>query len=272
MADPPDYVSARRARDLLADHGIEPHKSLGQNFLVDPNTIRRIVALAGVGDGDQIIEIGPGLGSLTVGLVRTGARVKVIEVDDRLLPALRDVVGPDVEVVVGDARRIDWDEVASPGSWTVVANLPYSVAATLVLSVLGGSTSVERMVVMVQREVAERLAAGPGSRTYGIPSVKVGFWGSARIVGHVGREVFVPKPRVDSAILEITRSTTHRDDDPHAVFALVDRAFGQRRKMISTSLRGIVDDATFERCGIDPRARPETLDVDQWCALARDGR
>ncbi len=272
MAEAPDYLTSRRVRELLAAHGLEAHKTLGQNFLVDPNTVRRIVDLAGVGPGDQVIEIGPGLGSLSVGLVAAGVDLRLVELDTRLVAPLRDVLGEGVDLIVGDARTLDWTGIATPGTWTVVANLPYNVAATVVLRILETAPTITRLVVMVQREVAERLCAGPGKRTYGIPSVKVRFWGSARIVAAVGRDVFVPRPRVDSAVVEIRRGSGPSRPDHEAVFSLVNRAFGQRRKMLSTSLRGVVDAEGFEEAGVEGSARPETLDVDEWCRLASVAR
>jgi 16S rRNA (adenine1518-N6/adenine1519-N6)-dimethyltransferase len=272
MGEAPPLLTSRRVADLLRTHGLEPHRTLGQNFLVDPNTVRRIVRLADVGPEDQVIEIGPGLGSLSVGLMATGARLRLVELDARLVAPLREVVGPEVDIVVGDARTLDWDTVAAPGRWTVVANLPYNVAATVILQILDAAPQVTRLVVMVQREVAERLAAGPGTRVFGIPSIKVRYWGSARLVASVGREVFIPRPRVDSAIVEIVRSPGPARDDAEAVFALVKQAFGQRRKMLSTSLRGVVSREEFVTAGVDPTARPECLDVDDWVRLVRAAR
>jgi 16S rRNA (adenine1518-N6/adenine1519-N6)-dimethyltransferase len=266
------FLSPRDIAELLSRHDLAPQRTLGQNFLIDPNTVRRIVRLAEVGPGDQVIEIGPGLGSLSVGLRETGARLRLVELDERLLPPLREVVGDDVDVVVGDARTLDWDAVATPGAWTVVANLPYNVAATVILTLLDAAPQVTRMVVMVQREVAERLAAGPGSRVFGIPSVKVRYWGSARLLGPVSREVFIPRPRVDSALVEIVRGDRTDVDDAEEVFSLVKTAFGQRRKMLSSSLRGVVSAETFAEAGVDPAARPERLDVDDWVRLVRAGR
>jgi len=269
-------LSPRQVRDLLAEHGLSPSRALGQNFVADPNTVRRIARLAEVGEGDQVVEIGPGLGSLTVALAETGARVTAVELDRHLLPALRSVVEPlGVEVVQGDAMRLDWDELLTssgvPGRpWALVANLPYNVATPLVLDLLAGVPAIEHMLVMVQREVAERLAAGPGSKAYGIPSVKVAYRARAEVVGRVPRTVFIPAPRVDSALVRLRRLPSPAvDADPDRLFALVEAGFGQRRKMVRRSLAGLVDAAGFERAGVRPDARAEELDLDEWARLAR---
>ena len=269
-------LSPRQVRDLLAEHGLSPSRALGQNFVADPNTVRRIARLAEVGEGDQVVEIGPGLGSLTVALAETGARVTAVELDRHLLPALRSVVEPlGVEVVQGDAMRLDWDELLTSSGvtgrpWALVANLPYNVATPLVLDLLAGVPAIEHMLVMVQREVAERLAAGPGSKAYGIPSVKVAYRARAEVVGRVPRTVFIPAPRVDSALVRLRRLPSPPvDADPDRLFALVEAGFGQRRKMLRRSLAGLVDAAGFERAGVRPDARAEELDLDGWARLAR---
>jgi 16S rRNA (adenine1518-N6/adenine1519-N6)-dimethyltransferase len=268
-------LSPRQVRDLLAEHGLSPSRALGQNFVADPNTVRRIARLAEVGEGDQVVEIGPGLGSLTVALAETGARVTAVELDRHLLPALRSVVEPlGVEVVQGDAMRLDWDELLTssgvPGRpWALVANLPYNVATPLVLDLLAGVPAIEHMLVMVQREVAERLAAGPGSKAYGIPSVKVAYRARAEVVGRVPPTVFIPPPRVESALVRLRRLPSPAvDADPDRLFALVEAGFGQRRKMVRRSLAGLVDAAGFERAGVRPDARAEELDLDEWARLA----
>jgi 16S rRNA (adenine1518-N6/adenine1519-N6)-dimethyltransferase len=258
---------------LLESHGLSASRALGQNFVVDPNTVRRIARLAGVGRGDHVVEIGAGLGSLTLALVETGAHVTTIEMDRHLLPVLRDVVADtDVIVVAADAREVDWAALteAAP-AWTLVANLPYNIATPLVCDLLDDVPAITRMLVMVQREAGERLAASPGDKTYGIPSVKVAYWGTARLVGRVSPEVFVPRPRVESALVEIVRHPGGRpavDADPARLFELVRAGFGQRRKMLRRSLADLVTPEAFSAAGIDPSARPETLEVAQWAALA----
>ncbi len=260
----------RELAALLEAHGLGPSRALGQNFVVDPNTVRRIARLAAVGPGDHVVEVGPGLGSLTLALAETGAAVTALEMDRHLVPVLREVVaGRAVRVVEGDAMAVDWDDLlAGADRWVLVANLPYNVATPLVLDLLAGVPAIERMLVMVQREAGERLAAGPGSGTYGIPSVKVALRATARIVGRVGPDVFLPRPRVESALVEVVR----RDEpataaDPDRLVALVERAFNQRRKMLRRSLAGIATPAAFAEAGIDPADRPERLSVQDWGRL-----
>jgi 16S rRNA (adenine1518-N6/adenine1519-N6)-dimethyltransferase len=268
-------LSGREVRELLDRHGIDPSRALGQNFVVDPNTVRRIVRLAGVRPGDRVVEVGGGLGSLTLALVEAGARVTTVERDRRLVPVLREVLagaGAAVDVVEGDALVADWQALCPPaeGPWVMVANLPYNIATPLVLDLLERVPAIERMLVMVQREVAERLAAAPGSSAYGIPSVKVAYRASAELVGTVPATVFLPRPRVESGLLRLERrSRPATDADPAVLFALVDRAFGQRRKMLRRSLAGVVPDEAFAAAGIAPDARPETLSVEDWGRLAR---
>jgi 16S rRNA (adenine1518-N6/adenine1519-N6)-dimethyltransferase len=257
--------------DLLDRHGLAPSRALGQNFVVDPNTVRRIARLAEVGPGDAVVEIGPGVGSLTTALVETGASVTAVELDRHLIPVLEEVVGPlGVRVVHGDALGVDWSEVlASAPAWTMVANLPYNVGTTIVLQLLDEVPAIQTMLVMVQREVGERLAAGPGSGTYGIPSVKVALWATAEVVGRVPPTVFVPQPKVESVLVRIRRRPEAAvDADRDVLFALVRKAFGQRRKMLRRSLAGVVDADMFAAAGVAPDDRPEQLGIQQWGALA----
>jgi 16S rRNA (adenine1518-N6/adenine1519-N6)-dimethyltransferase len=262
-------------RQLLDTHSLAPRRDLGQNFVGDPNTVRKIVSLAGIGPGDHVVEVGAGLGSLTLALAETGAHVTAIEVDRGIVPVLREVVAgledhDRIEVVEADAMELDWDAVLDPsveGGWTLVANLPYNVATPLVCDVLDRVPHVTRIVVLVQREVAERFAAAPRTPAYGAVSVKAAYWGTARIVGLVPASVFVPRPNVESAVVEITRREPP-GTPPDEVFALVRTGFGQRRKMLRRSLNGIVGPAEFERASVAPTARPEELDVDAWCRLA----
>jgi 16S rRNA (adenine1518-N6/adenine1519-N6)-dimethyltransferase len=256
---------------LLEAHDLGPSRALGQNFVVDPNTVRRIARLAGVGAGDHVVEIGAGLGSLTLALAETGASVTAVEIDRHLGPILEQVVADlDVRVVAGDAMALDWDEVlAGHDRWVLVANLPYNVATPLVLDLLRDVPAIERMLVMVQLEAGERLVAAPGTSAYGIPSVKVALRATGRIVGKVGPDVFLPRPRVDSALVEIVRrAELATDADPDLVAALVEKAFNQRRKMLRRSLAGVVDDAGFAAADIAPTERPEQLGVEAWGRLA----
>lgn len=267
-------LGPRQVRELLAAHGISPSRALGQHFVADPNTVRRIARLAGVGEGDRVVEIGPGLGSLTLALAETGAQVTVVELDRHLLAPLRQVVEPHgVRVVQGDAMRLDWDALLGPpdprAPWSLVANLPYNVATPLVLDLLAGVPAIARMLVMVQREAGERLAAGPGDEGYGIPSVKLAYRAEAEVVGRVPPTVFVPPPRVESVLVRIVRRPAPAvDADPDRLFRLVEAGFGHRRKMLRRSLAGLVDDAAFAAAGVRPEARAEELDVAAWGRLA----
>lgn len=256
---------------LLEAHDLAPSRALGQNFVVDPNTIRKVVELAGVGPGEPVVEIGAGLGSLTTALVEAGAEVTAVEVDRHLVPVLREVLaGTTARVVEGDAREVTWDELlADHPRWSLVANLPYNIATPLVADLLDGVPAIDRMLVMVQREAAERLAAPAGSKTYGIPSVKVDYWAEAEVVARVSPNVFLPRPKVESALVRIVRRPQPATDaDPRRLFALVRAGFGQRRKMLRRSLSGLVAPDAFERAGVDPESRAEDLDVEAWGRLA----
>ncbi|MDQ1436605.1 MAG: rRNA (adenine1518-N6/adenine1519-N6)-dimethyltransferase [Acidimicrobiaceae bacterium] len=238
--------------------------------------MRRIARLAGVGPGDRVVEIGAGLGSLTLALAATGASVTAVEVDKYLVPVLRGVVeGLGVAVVEADAMSLDWAALLgreSPGRWVLVANLPYNVATPLVLDLLDDVPQIGRMLVMVQREVGERLAAGPGDEQYGLPSVKVAYWAEAAVVGRVPASVFVPVPKVESALVSIVRRERPllgSDVDAGLLFELARAGFGQRRKMLRRSLAALgVDEAVFEAAGVRPEARAEELGVADWGRLA----
>lgn len=256
---------------LLATIGRHPRRDLGQNFVADAGTVRRVAALAAVGAGDHVVEIGAGLGSLTLALAETGARVTAVEVDHHLTPVLRDVAAASerVSIVEADAMSLDWAAITDGEPCVLVANLPYNVATPLVCDVLDDVAEVERMVVMVQREVAERFAAKPGSRAYGAVSVKIAYWASATITGDVSREVFVPRPNVESSLVRIVRRPPPCPDvDRGVLFSLVRSAFGQRRKMLRRSLSGIVHDDDLALAGIPGSDRPEQVAVDAWCRLA----
>jgi 16S rRNA (adenine1518-N6/adenine1519-N6)-dimethyltransferase len=259
-----------RTRELLTARALAPRRDLGQNFVVDPNTVRRIAHLARVGPGDHVVEVGAGLGALTLALADEGAEVLAIEVDVGLAAALRDVVGErrNVRLLVADALALDWGSLLSTARpWTLVANLPYNVATPLVADLLDTAPAITRMLVMVQREVGERLAASPGSGVYGAISVKVAYWAAAKIVGAVPASVFMPRPNVESVLVEITRRTPP-DVAPAQLFDLVRAAFGHRRKMLRRSLRERVTAEQFAAAGIEPSDRPEDVGLDGWVRLA----
>jgi 16S rRNA (adenine1518-N6/adenine1519-N6)-dimethyltransferase len=264
-------LTRREVLDLLARHDVRPSRALGQHFVVDQNTVRKVAALAEVGPGDRVVEIGAGLGSLTLALAETGAAVKALEIDRHLIPVLRSVVEPSgVEVVEGDAMRADWGALLGDQAWVLVANLPYNVATPLVCDLLDGVPAIERMVVMVQREVAERLVARPGSRAYGAVSVKVDYWAEAAIVARVPATVFAPPPKVESAVVRIVRRSVPAvtGADRAGLFRLVHAGFATRRKMLRRALAGLVSAEAFEAAGIRPEARAEELDVQAWGRLA----
>lgn len=281
-------------RALLDAHGIHPKRSLGQNFLVDPNTARRVVALAELSAAAPVLEIGPGLGSLTLALLAAGHDVVALELDDRLADALEAVLaeaalsGVDgaatvrvehaatVRVERGDAMTVDLGALLTrpPSPRACVSNLPYNVAVPVVVRLLEEADSVERILVMVQREVGERLAAGPGDPAYGAVSVKVAYFAEAQVVGLVPPTVFVPRPKVDSALVRLRRRRTPPVSVPSTdgLFSLVRAGFAQRRKMLRRSLAPVLGDATprvLADAGVAPTARAEALGLDEWAAVAR---
>ena len=265
----PELLGARRLRELLDEHGVRPSKSLGQNFVVDPNTIRKVVAASGVGPGDRVLEIGAGAGSLTLGLAAVARSVVALEFDRALHPVLaRTLAGVDnVEVVHADATKLDWSDIDADA---LVANLPYNIATPLVLDALAGAPSLRTMTVMTQREAGERLAAAPGSKTYGHVSVVVAFYARAVVAAPISRKVFYPEPNVDSVLVRIERRA--RTGGPGKLFTLTRAAFSQRRKTLRSSLAGAVPDPrrlpdALRAVGVDPTARPEQLGIDEWLAL-----
>jgi 16S rRNA (adenine1518-N6/adenine1519-N6)-dimethyltransferase len=266
-------------RRLAEAVGLRPSKSLGQNFVVDANTVRRIVRLADVGPDDVVLEVGPGLGSLTLALLPEVARVVAVEVDSRLADALPATVrefGPTVadrlSVVTTDALRI---QALPEGAPTVlVANLPYNVAVPVLLHLLETFPTLERGLVMMQKEVADRLAATPGSRTYGVPSVKTAWYARVRQVGTVARTVFWPTPNVDSGLVALERRDPPAGADRREVFAVVDAAFAQRRKTLRAALAGWAGsparaEEIVHRAGVDPGVRGERLAVEDFVRIAR---
>lgn len=265
------HLTRSRVRELLERHELAPSRALGQNFLCDGGTVDKIVRLAGVGPGDRVVEIGPGLGSLTIGLAEVGARVVALEIDQYLIPALREVVADyDVTIHHVDARDFDWEANLGDESWTVVANLPYNIATPLLLDLLASRPELSRYLVMVQREAGERLAATPGGRTYGIPSVLAGYWADVRLVGSVKADLFLPRPKVESVLVELVRRPEPAADAPFGrVAELVRAGFGKRRKMLRGSLAGLVTVEQIEAAGVAPTSRAEELGLEAWGALAR---
>ncbi len=266
-------------RALATRLATRPTKSLGQNFVIDPNTVRRIVRTADLTADDVVVEVGPGLGSLTLGLVTEVASVVAVEVDPVLAGALPQTVSDRapayvdrLTVVTADALRVDG--LPGPPPTALVANLPYNVAVPVLLHLLELLPSLRRVLVMVQSEVADRLAAGPGSRTYGVPSVKAAWYADVRRAGAIGRAVFWPAPNVDSGLVAMSRREPPATEASRAeVFAVVDAAFAQRRKTLRAALAGwagspaAAEDA-LRAAGIDPRARGETLGVGDFARLA----
>ena len=259
-------------RQLAARLGVAPTKKLGQNFLHDPNTIRRIVAAAGLTADDVALEVGPGLGSLTLGLVGAARHVHAVEIDGTLAAALpQTVTAPNLTVHHADALRVrgaDFD----PAPTMLVANLPYNVAVPVVLHLLAELPTLRAGLVMVQKEVADRLTAGPGSKVYGIPSVKLAWYADARPAGKVPPAVFWPVPNVDSGLVAFTRHAPVADVDRAALFALVDAAFAQRRKTLRAALAGWAGgpdaaEKVLVAAGVNPQARGEALTVREFAAI-----
>ncbi|MEY4401962.1 MAG: rRNA ((1518)-N(6)/adenine(1519)-N(6))-dimethyltransferase RsmA [Actinomycetota bacterium] len=264
-------LTRSQTSELLARHGLAPRRMFGQNFVVEPETVRRIASLARVGEGDHVLEIGAGLGALTLALAETGAQVTAVEIDDGLVKVLRENVAKcrNVQVVHGDAMRLEWGSLlAASASWTVVANLPYNVATPLVADLLDGVVRVQRLLVMVQKEVAQRFVAKPGDEAFGAVSVKVNYWASARIVGEVSSAVFLPRPRVASSLVEITRRDVPAVPAPFGpLFQLVKQGFSTRRKMLRRALDGTVTPRDFEVARVNPEARAEELTLEEWSRL-----
>ena len=267
-------LSRADASRQLEGAGLRAKRALGQNFVVDANTVRKIARLANVDNHRHVLEIGAGLGSLTLALAETGALVTAVEVDDQLLPLLRENVDPieNITVVHADAMKLNWSTLLEGGDdWALVANLPYNVATPLVADVLDFVPQVQRMLVTVQKEVGERFCASPSTEAYGALSVKVAFHATARIAGIVPPTVFLPRPNVDSALVEIVRHKEPIDAqiNQKELFSLVRMGFAKRRKMLRGSLAGRVSPEQFEEAEIAPTARAEELSVYDWMRLAR---
>jgi 16S rRNA (adenine1518-N6/adenine1519-N6)-dimethyltransferase len=275
---PRTLLGPAEIRDLAEMLGVNPTKKLGQNFVIDANTVRRIVKVAQVASGDTVLEVGPGLGSLTLGLLEVGARVVAVEIDARLAEQLPITVelsqpGAQLTVIRDDALKI----MELPGEPSrLVANLPYNVSVPVLLHLLEHFPSIRAGVVMVQAEVGERLAAAPGSKVYGSPSVKAAWYGAFRTAGKVSRQVFWPVPGVDSILVAFERRPEPLESEELrlATFSLVDAAFQQRRKMLRQSLSAVLGDSAtaselITAAGVDPTERGEQLTVDDFLAIAR---
>lgn len=275
----PRLLGPADVRSLAASLGIRPTKQRGQNFVIDANTVRRIVRAAELGPSDVVLEVGPGLGSLTLALLGAAQRVVAIEIDPllaRALPSTIATYAPDhadrFEVVQADALRVT--SVPDPQPTALVANLPYNVAVPVLLHLMALLPTLRKGLVMVQAEVADRLAAEPGSRTYGVPSVKAAWFAKVRRAGSIGRSVFWPAPNVDSGLV----AWEHRDPPAVAVsreevFAVVDAAFAQRRKTLRSTLKGYAGsaaaaEAALAHAGVDPMARGESLRIEDFARIA----
>lgn len=277
----PRLLGPAQIRQLAAELGVRPTKTLGQNFVHDANTVRRIVAESGVGADDVVLEVGPGLGSLTLALLGHAGRVVAVEIDPILAQRLPQTISEfapdradDFEVITADAMSIRRDDLPVAPT-ALVANLPYNVAVPVLLHLLAEFPSIATSLVMVQAEVADRLAAPPGSRVYGVPSVKARYFGTVRRAGSVGRNVFWPEPKIESGLVRVDR-TDDQPDDPErraAVFAAIDAAFAQRRKTMRSALATwagspVEAERRLRAAGIDPGIRGERLDVDDFVRLA----
>lgn len=283
MSTPSGLLGPADIRSLAEEIGLRPTKTRGQNFVIDGGTVHRIVRVSGAEADDVVLEVGPGLGSLTLALLPAVASVVAVEVDPVLADTLPRTIAarePDaarrLTVVHRDALRLTAADVSGwPAAPTaLVANLPYNVAVPVLLHLLDLVPTLRRVLVMVQLEVAQRLAAAPGSPAYGVPSVKAAWYGRVRLAGTVGRRVFWPAPRVDSGLVALERGdppatvATRRD-----VFAVVDAAFSQRRKTLRAALAGWAGSAdaaagALVAAGIDPVARGETLSVAEFARIA----
>ncbi|MFU0521879.1 16S rRNA (adenine(1518)-N(6)/adenine(1519)-N(6))-dimethyltransferase RsmA [Gardnerella swidsinskii] len=274
-------LGAADIRRIAAEEGITPTKKFGQNFVIDPGTVRKIVAAAEVKSGDIVMEVGPGLGSLTLAILQTGAQLTAVEIDPplaRRLPHTVEEFMPQsmqkFNVILKDALTVNADDVpqiAQAKQFTLVANLPYNVATPIILTLLEKFSNLQNFLVMVQKEVADRLCAQPGNKVYGTPSVKLAWYGKAQRAGLIGRNVFWPSPNVDSALVSFTRNCTGKGDnnEREGVFAFIDAAFQQRRKTLHAALKNQVPEEAYNNSGIDPTRRGETLTCDEFIALYR---
>ena len=269
-------LGASEIRSLANSLDLHPAKSLGQNFVVDANTCKKIVRIADVKSGDRVVEIGPGLGSLTLAILQVTPHLTVIEIDSRLAGRLQETASEHgagkIEIVNSDALQVE-ELKSAPNK--LVANLPYNVSVPVLLHFLERFPSIESGVVMVQYEVADRLAAEPGSKSYGVPSAKAAWWCDLELSDSVSRSVFWPVPNVDSALVSFHRHVPIGDEELRkATFKLIDSAFGKRRKMLRSAISDLIgssseSESLLIEAGIDPTARGESLDVSQFARLAK---
>jgi 16S rRNA (adenine1518-N6/adenine1519-N6)-dimethyltransferase len=268
-------LGAAEIRQLAEKLDIRPTKKLGQNFVIDPNTIRRIVSAANLNPDDLVVEIGPGLGSLTLGILEIVPRAIAVEIDDRLAAELPSTIAkhaPDkkLDLVVADALKV----TELPGEPTaLVANLPYNISVPVLFHFMNQFPSIRKGLVMVQAEVARRLAAAPNSKEYGVPSLKMAWYGPARLAGNIGRNIFWPVPGVDSALVFFERTIERDPALQKLTFTVIDQAFLQRRKTLRQALAGWAGspaeaEQILVRAGIDPQARGEQLNIEQFIAIA----
>jgi len=264
----------REIQSILDRHSIRPSRSLGQNFVTDPNIIRKIVRLAEIGPTDQILEIGAGFGALTCGL-NEAKQIVAVEFDRYLIPALKETLTNaemlgKTELLHKDAMDIPWSEFFAmrPGQWKMVSNLPYNISSTLLIDLLDHAPQITEILVMVQREVGERFTANVGTSNYGIPSVKAQYWAEVSIVGQIPPKVFFPVPKVNSVLLKFSRRENVEKVNPEVMWRLVKAGFGQRRKMLRKSLKNHIENTAFSSAGIDPKSRPQDLTMENWVSLA----
>lgn len=266
-------LTRTQVKDLLQKYDINPRKSLGQNFVVEPNTIRQIIELASIEADDFVIEVGPGIGSLTSSLLEVAGHVTAIEVDDALVRVLTDLLRPEdnrFRLVNADVMNLDVNELlaARNESWNLVANLPYNISVPLICDFLERVPVITKMTVMVQKEVAERLVAKTGEKAFGLPSLKIQYFAEVKKIADVPPSVFLPKPKVDSSLVQIERREKYVTSANYDVlFELAKRSFSQRRKMLRRSLKETFDLNDFESAGIDPTRRAEDITLEEWGEL-----
>ena len=264
-------LTRTEVKNLLLKYEIHPKKSLGQNFVVEPNTIRQIIKLADLGPEDFVLEVGSGLGSLTLALLESCEHVTAIEIDDVLVNILKETTGNQtgnkLRIIHADVMELDLQQMLEEknSQWNLVANLPYNIAVPMICDFLENVSAISKMTVMVQREVAERMVAKVGEKAYGLPSVKIEYFAEAKIIADIPPTVFMPKPRVESSIVQIVRHGNPMVSENYEVlFSLIKSAFRHRRKMLRSSLKGILSTDDFDLTGIDPTNRAENITLKEW--------